>query len=194
MISLLNVSGLVLVLVACAAQVSPAEDSSPGASASPLSVNMTASPSPSASPTPTVTPSPSPTPISRESVGVAFLDILDANNKIVCEANRAFASNDLEQWKTAARNIADSVRVRTDNVREVEFPPDLADFKQSYIAASATFEQAIRAQSAASTFQDWTAVDNAVIDANLDSSAAANLLRGELGLPSTPGSCEEAGY
>lgn len=185
---------LVLLVVGCSGEAT----ASASAQATAPSLAPTSTPTPSATPTPTPlptsTPSPSPTPISRESVGEAFLDILDASNKIVCEENSAFDTNDLEQWKTAARNIADGVRVRTDAVRDLEFPPDLEEMKQSYVAVSATFEQVIRAQSAAATFQEWAALNEAVSEANLASAGAANLLRGELGLPSTPGSCADLGY
>jgi hypothetical protein len=147
------------------------------------SVQATVTPAPTGSPT--VAPTPSPT-VDPAAAGRAYLAAVDALKAIQCTLG---SSQDFELAKADAATMADALRVFADTLRKIAMPAGLEDDQQDLLRAVAASEQAARSLSTSVTPGEFDArADTA--DARMQEAAAiSNLIRGELGLESSPGGC-----
>jgi hypothetical protein len=142
---------------------------------------------PTASPTPTPSPAPTPSPtVDAVAAGKAYLAAVEAVKEIQCTLG---PTQDLEVAKAQGATMADALRVFADAVRKIPMPAALEDDKQDLLRAVAASEQAERYLSTSATTGEFDARAVTADARSQESAAISNLIRGELGLPSSPGGC-----
>lgn len=146
-------------------------------------------PSPTAMQTPTSTPVPTP---DLAAIGAMYLALVTPANAAGCEYNKVIGdqSATLAELKEASAILAPTVRTWTDGLRAISWPPEIQADAQDLIKELAGEEAAVLAAAGATSLQAFNTAFDDVSAANVRSVSAANLLRGDLGLPSVSGTCE----
>jgi hypothetical protein len=138
--------------------------------------------SPNATETAVSSPSPS---ADLDALADAYLEIADQANAAACDfvQARRGAPSDLELIQTRAEGLAEAVRVVIDDLRELDFPPELQQQVDEYVASRERVEVALRAVGAASDSESMTSALEELDEASAGGAAMTNLIRAELGLP-----------
>jgi hypothetical protein len=150
---------------------------SPSVEATPINAGPSASAIPTPDPTADV-----------EAIADAYLQMANETNEEACrfiEARRGSPS-DLELITMRAEEFADAVRVSTDAVRELAFPPRPQDRVDEFLEIRERIEAALRAVAASG---DQASLDAALDDLDQASTGGAvigRVIRKELGLPAVP--------
>jgi len=161
---------------------SPAMVASPPSSPSP-----SPSSSPSPIPTPTAAPTPSPTPdpeAVRKAAGAAYLAAAESANKAGAALNKKYKT-----YGTLARARAfhkAAAKIESDfiaKLKKITVPADTASDLHSLIAKDAATQALDIEGSGVTSWADVVSVDAALLKAARASTAAANLVRSDLGLP-----------
>jgi hypothetical protein len=145
-----------------------------------------ASPSiyPTAISTPTVAPNPSLKPLGR-----LYLRAARPYNRQLCSFNTRFVgtSPSLPEIKPAVLELAASLHRFVERLRAIDWNDDVQDEISALIAAGSKQETILRDMAAADSEADFYALDARRGDANLEATAAANHVRGALGIESMGG-------
>jgi hypothetical protein len=163
--------GLVLALPGCGGAAS----TSSGAAVSPsLAAASTPTPQPSVDPA---------------VAGAAYVELAAAYNAALCQQMPALNSGDLEQGKAAYGVLAAANRVLADGFRALQLPPELAETKQELVMAIAAVERSMTDLANAESVEEFNARLENLQGNQATAGDLSNFMRGELGVPSTPGSC-----
>jgi hypothetical protein len=170
-------AGWILILLAALSACSAATGQSP-------SVEPTLTPSPS--PSPTATPVPTP---DLAALGQIYLAAVEPANQTLCTFNTVATNPQAttQQLRDVAGAYADALRTFADALRATTWPSPLDNDVRELLAGLAAEETQFRGAAAATTYADVVAFLNAAADANPAAAAAANLLRGDLGIASVAG-------
>ena len=142
--------------------------------------------SPSLGPTPTTTPEPAP---DLAALGQTYLDAAQPANEAKCAVRPVLDDPNAtaEELRGAAGQLADAYRAFADALRATVWPSPVDEDVRALIAALAATESHLRTAQSATTVEDIAANFNAGGESNSQASEAANLVRGDLGLPSVTG-------
>jgi hypothetical protein len=167
----------VIGLTACSAALSPTP-------------TATVSRAPTLSPSPTAEPTPTPTP-DLAAIGAAYLSAVEPSNEATCAFNTALSapSATLDQMKQASSDFAAALRTWADVLRTMDWPADLASDANDLIKAISAEESAAIALAAAPSLADFYSRLVQLNATNTAAGAAANQIRGDLGLPSVSVPC-----
>jgi hypothetical protein len=139
---------------------------------------------PTAVPTPSLTPSSKPNPLGR-----LYLRAARPYNRELCSFNARFTgtSPSMSEIQPAVLVLAASLQRFVDRLRAIEWNLDLQDEVNALIAAGSDQETILRGMAAADSEADFYRLDAQRGDANVEATAAANLVRGALGIESMGG-------
>lgn len=158
-------------------------DATPSPTPAPTSI-----PTPTPDPTPTPTPTPEPTP-DLEALGEQFLALIDEPNRHICSWDDGMAT-DLARYTEYIATTAENERTITDGLRAMEFPPDIQEHVNRRIEVGAAYESVLRIVAAATSFTEVNQLAQRLEDANFAVRDASAVIRGDLGLPSSP-TCDD---
>jgi hypothetical protein len=143
---------------------------------------------PTVAPTATASPAPTPSPtVDAAAAGRAYLAAVEALKAIQCTLG---SSQDFEVAKAESATMADALRVFADTLRKIAMPAGLEDDQQDLVRAVAASEQAERDLSTSITPGQFDTRAATVRARRQEAAAISNLIRGELGLESSPGGCQ----
>ena len=147
--------------------------------------------SPSPRPTPTASPSPSPTatPVPTPdlaALGQIYLAAVEPANQALCPLREVLSNPQAttQQIRDAVTAYADALRTFADALRATTWPPPIDEDARGLVVALAAEESALRAAASATSYADVMTQLNAASTVQAEGSAAANLLRGDLGIAS----------
>jgi hypothetical protein len=134
---------------------------------------------------------PTPRPTSLEALGAAYTKIAKTANAVSCKATAVFsnASSTVAQLKQAAATLAKAIRVAADGMRKLPWPPDIEPDAKALIKVEAATEAAYLAVSQETTRDAVITALNEAYEVSKAAPAAANLLRGDLGISSVSHRC-----
>lgn len=131
-------------------------------------------------------PAPSASP-DAAAAGKAYLAAAGKINKAVKALDRKYPTfKTVAQARTYYRKAAKLERAFTDAVRKIQFPPDMASDVKSLLAKDASLQSLYIEAGNARSWTEFDSVSSAITKTGRSASAAANLVRQDLGLPSVP--------
>jgi hypothetical protein len=139
---------------------------------------------PTCVPTSPVAPNLAPTPLGR-----LYLRAARPYNRQLCSFNTRFSgtSPSLSEIQPAVLELAASLHQFVDRLRVIDWNHDLDDEINALIAAGAKQETILRGMATADSEAAFYALDARRGDANVEATAAANLVRSALGIESMGG-------
>jgi hypothetical protein len=156
--------------------------------ASPLA---TGSPTPTAPPTPTPattpTASPEPTP-DLAAFGELYLALVETRNDAVCAFNAVYSdpSSGRPQLQDLAVALEAAERTFIDDLRDVEWPPDVQEAIDDLVSSNAAYDAHLRAAIGAATDQAFLEALNQAVTVSAEGAEASQLVRILLGLEGIP--------
>ena len=133
-------------------------------------------------------PTPSPS-VDPAAAGAGYLELAAAYNAVLCRQLPALDSGDLAQSKAAYAELAAANRVLADGLRAMQLPDSLADTKRELLMEIAAVERSMTDLANAGSVEEYNARWEALQATQAAAGDLSNFIRGELGIPSTPGSC-----
>lgn len=145
------------------------------AATSPSQVSTVDTPETTAKPKPTI-----------RQLARRYEQIAARSNGVACSFNDALATDDLALIKQQAERFAQAQRKAADALRKLDFPRRIQRMVDEVIANRASLEAALLQLSIATDVTAANAALDRLSQVSDNGSAASNLVRGELGLPSVP--------
>lgn len=122
-------------------------------------------------------------------MGEQYLALLEPRNLHICSFDEGM-NTDLARYTEWVRILAENERTFTDELRTLEFPPDIQAHVDARIEAGAAYHSVLTLVAAAASFEEANAFIPRMDELNFEVRDASNLIRGDLGLPGSP-TCDE---